>query len=210
MNEIFNKAYSKDFVHYYLESYLQKPPGVVFRYIAELQYVVESIDNSGMMYRRATCLTMDPKEVDIRKWIKESRKKFSSRDSRVFKEEIMSSTDISESDKKKACENLDSFGSILGNIRENVHVCCYSDDFFAGLKEGERWVKTGFKGGMFCIDTSIFDDLHRAYYGPELRIRSHSNFLKRMLINGASEREAKSLYCDILAEMYYRLYKKRT
>ena len=129
LNEIFNKAYSKDFVHYYLESYLQKPPGVVFRYIAELQYVVESIDNSGMMYRRATCLTMDPKEVDIRKWIKESRKKFSSRDSRVFKEEIMSSTDISESDKKKACENLDSFSSILGNIRENVHVCCYSDDF---------------------------------------------------------------------------------
>ena len=79
---------------------------------------------------------------------------------------------------------------------------------FAGLKEGERWVKTGFKGGMFCIDTSIFDNLHRAYYGPELRIKSHSNFLKRMLINGASEREAKSLYCDILAEMYYRLYKK--
>ena len=204
----FEGALSQDLINYGKDVYSELPPKYLYRYMRDLRCVRKTINDNQLMYRRPKCFD-DKKEVDLHRLSKENHNQFSKESVETFKAE-MNKLKISEQEKEIASHNLDQYRGFYDELRENTHICCFSEDPFAENPgpDKERWEKYGFKGGMIVVDTEVMQDFHKAYYSKFPRVITTDKKLNNMAKKRPSLKKIRGSYCDIVAKMYVRLYKK--
>lgn len=209
LEDMISSAGSQGLRDYGAKYFCKRPPAYLFRYLDDANYIVSTIRDKQLMYRRAICLAADKKEVDLSKAIKQSHRDFSEENVNAMREAIDERTDISYDDKERAKSNLGYYGTFLEEIRENTHICCFSEDVGNDPRiRKERWINHDYRGAIICVDTSVFTNVHKVFYQRWPNIRSFRKQAQKIMIEGGNFREIDGMYFDSIAKLILCCYKK--